>query len=174
MKKKGVSLIEILISLAMSSILLTLIMTFFIINFKGYKSIKDSLELEFQAQYILSFMAGKIVNSDCISFAKPPGSQEYSMTALREAGIDYLIQEIRFSYGSNKNYKYVFIAKDRKISYGSNEAPVELGLYVDEVYISLFEDVSFQNARVIGIKIIMKKGDLSYEAFQAVCMRNKD
>ena len=49
---------------------------------------------------------------------------------------------------------------------------VELGKFVDNMYVSLFEDSSFQNAKAVIIKIVMKKDEQTYEASQAVKMRN--
>ena len=63
-------MVELLVSLGISSIIAGLIFSFFIINYKGYKSVRNDAELRFQAQYILNFMAGKIINCTSMSFAR--------------------------------------------------------------------------------------------------------
>ncbi|HQO95970.1 MAG TPA: hypothetical protein PK516_08985, partial [Sedimentibacter sp.] len=62
------------------------------------------------------------------------------------------------------------------IRYGKGEKEmnptVELGNYVDEMYVSLFKDESFQDAKAVKLKLVMKKDEQLHEAFQAVYMRN--
>jgi prepilin-type N-terminal cleavage/methylation domain-containing protein len=174
MKNKGFSLVELLVSLGISSIIIGLIFSFFIINFKGYKSVRNDFEMQFQAQYILNFMAGRIVDSNSVSFARV-NTQNYSMTAVRSAGAEYPIHKISFKYGSESE-NYVFHIINNTIRYGKGEKEmnptVELGNYVDEMYVSLFKDESFQDAKAVKLKLVMKKDGQLHEAFQAVYMRN--
>lgn len=175
MKNKGFTMIELLVSLGLSSIVVGLIFSFFIGNYKGYKSIRNDSELHFQSQYILNFMADKIINSNSVSLIRGEASI-YSMTLTRNAETEYLLKKISFKFGSESDENYVFHIVDNNIRYGTGVADmrptVELGNYVDSMYISLFKDESFQNAKVVKIKIVMKKDGQTYEAFQAAYMRN--
>jgi prepilin-type N-terminal cleavage/methylation domain-containing protein len=174
MKNKGFSIIELLVSLGISSIISGLIFSFFIINYKGYKSMRNDSEMQFQAQYILNFIAGRIINSNSISFVRV-NTQNYSVSAVRSAGVEYPIHKISFKCG-NENENFVFHIINNTIRYGKGEKEmnptVELGNYVDEMYVSLLKDESFQDAKAVKLKLIMKKDGQSHEAFQAVYMRN--
>lgn len=121
-------------------------------------------------------MADKIINSNSLSFAKRDNVTNYSMSLVRNAEDDYPVKKISFKYGNSSSENYVFHIVGNNIRYGNGhrdmEPTVELGNYVDEMYISLFKDDSFQNANALKIKIVMKKDGHMYEAFQAVRMRN--
>ena len=172
MKNKGFTIIELLMSLGISTIVMGLILTFFITAYKGYKSVRNNSEMDFHAQYILNFMAGKIVDSDYMCFLRVD-TKNYNMETVRSAGVEYPLHNISFRYG-NEDGNYAFAIRNNIISYGkkNTEPTVELGNYVEEMYISLLNDESFQNARAVKIKIVMKKGGQTYEAFQTAYMRN--
>jgi len=171
MKNKGFTMIELLVSLGISSIVVGLIFSFFICNYKGYKSVRNNSEIQFHAQYILNFMSGRIIGSNSISLARDD-TEIYSMIAVRSAGAEYPVDKISFEYGSESE-NYVFHIESNSIRYGKGDEPkTELGNYVDRMYISVLKDESFQNANAIKLKLVMEKDGQTYEAFQAVYMRN--
>ncbi len=174
MKKKGFTMVELLVSLGISSIVVGLIFSFFISNYKGYKSVRNNSEMHFQAQYILNFMSGKIIDSNSISSARV-NTDNYSMTAVRSAGVEYPVDKVSFKYGT-ENENYVFHIINNTVRYGKGEKEinptVELGDYVDKMYVSVLRDESFQNAKAVKLKLVMKKDEQMYEAFQAVYIRN--
>ena len=174
MKDKGFTMIELLVSLGISSIVVGLIFSFFISNYKGYKSVRNDSEMHFQAQYILNFMSDKIIDSNSMSFARV-NTDNYSMTAVRSAGVEYPVDKVSFKYGTESE-NYVFHIINNSIQYGKGDKEmnpeIKLGHYVDEMYISVLSDESFQNTKAVKLKLVMKKGGQMYEAFQAVYMRN--
>lgn len=175
-KNKGFTMVELLVTLGISAMVMGLIFSFFITNYKSYKSIGNDSELNFHAQYILNFMADKIINSNSVSLVKADNTTYYSMSSVRNAETEYVVKKISFKYGSEIDKNYVFHVVDNVIRYGNGKndmnPSVELGNFVDSVYISLLKDESFQNTNAVKIKIIMKKDGQIYEAFQAACMRN--
>ena len=175
MKNKGFTMVELMVALGISSIVVGLIFSFFISNYKSYKSVRNDSELQFQAQYILNFMSDKIVNSRSLSLVKQDNIKDYSMTMIRNSGTEYPLKKISFKYG-NDSENYVFHIVLNNIRYGKGTKDilptVELGNFVDSMYVSLFEDSSFQNAKAVIIKVVMKRDNQTYEAFQAVHMRN--
>ena len=168
-------MVELIVALGISSVVVGLIFSFFISNYKGYKSVKNDSELQFQAQYILNFMVDKVINSNSISLVKQDNVKDYSMTMVRSKGTEYPLKKISFKYG-NETENYVFHIILDSIRYGKGTKDmlptVELGKFVDSVYVSLFEDSSFQNAKAVIIRIVMKKDGQTYGASQAVSMRN--
>ena len=176
MRRKGFTLVELLVSLGLFSIISVLIISFLVSNFTIYKQANNISELQYQAEYILNFMANKIVNSNSISLIKPNNVSVYSLVTVRSKETDFPLRKISFKYGENENENYIFHIMDNNIRYGNGEKDinpsVELGNYVEEMYISLLRDESFQEARIIVIKILMKKDQQKYEAFQAAYIRN--
>ena len=176
MKNKGFTMVELLVSLGISSIVIGLIFLFFVSNFKGYKAVGNDSELSFQAQYILNYMVDKVINSNSLSLVKADNTTYYSMTRIRSAETEYPVNKISFKYGSEDDENYIFYIENDDIRYGNDvidkEPTGELGTFVDSMYISLFSDNSFQNTRAVIIKIVMKKDGQTYEAFQAAYMRN--
>ena len=168
-------MVELIVALGISSVVVGLIFSFFISNYKGYKSVKNDSELQFQAQYILNFMVDKVINSNSISLVKQDNVKDYSMTMVRSKGTEYPLKKISFKYG-NETENYVFHIILDSIRYGKGTKDmlptVELGKFVDSVYVSLFEDSSFQNVKAVIIRIVMKKDGQTYGASQAVSMRN--
>ena len=175
MKNKGFTIIELLIALSISSILTGLIFAFFLCNFNSYKAMGSMSELQFQAQYILNYMADKIINSNSVSLIRSD-SAIYSMTLVRNAETEYPVKKISFKFGNKSDENYVFHIANNNIRYTVGEKDIkptaELGNFVDSMYVSLFKDDSFQNANAVKLKIVMKKDGQMYEAFQAVHMRN--
>ena len=174
MKNKGFTMIELLVSLGISSLVIGLIFFFFISNYKVYKSVRNESEMHFQAQYILDFMSGKLIDCNSMSFARYY-TDIYSMTKVRSAGEEYPVNKVSFKFaGESENY--VFHIVDKTIRYGIGEKDinptVELGNYLDGMYVSLLRDESFQNAKAVRLKLVMNKDGQMYEASQAVYMRN--
>jgi prepilin-type N-terminal cleavage/methylation domain-containing protein len=174
MKNKGFTMLELMVSLGISSLVVGLIFSFFTSNYRLYKTLRNDTELHFQAHYILNFMTGKIVDSSCMSLAKNY-TGIYSMTSVRSAYTEYPVNKVSFKYG-NESENYVFYITDNIIRYGKGNKDmnptVELGNYVREMYLSVLRDESFQNAKAVKIKLVMEKGGQVYEAFQTVYMRN--
>ena len=174
-KNKGFTMIELLISLGISSIVIGLIFSFFTVNYKSYKSIRNDSELQFQAQYILNYMADKIINSSSVSLIRGEAAI-YSMTLVRNAETEYPVHKISFKFGNNSDENYVFHIVNSNIRYTVGEKDIkptaELGNFVDSMYVSLLKDDSFQHTNAVIIKIIMNRDGQMYEAFQTVYMRN--
>lgn len=175
-RNKGFTMIELLVSLGVASIVFALIFSFFITNYKSFKTISTESELQFQSQYILNYMASKINNSKSISNVRD-GPASYALNTLRNAQTEYPVTKISFKYGDKDTENYIFgIAIGNKIRYDNGvkdkEPEVALGIYVDKMYVVLYKNDCFENVRALKIKIVMKKGNQTYEAFQAVCMKN--
>jgi len=170
-EKNGFTLVELLVSIGLFSIIFALIMSVFIVNFKNYKTIKNNTELQFQAQYILTFMSNKIAESKNIELIR-----ENTTSHLKKSN-EQRINRISFRYGSGISQCYIFENRNNDISYGNGSATsranVELGNYVSEMYACpIPEGIIFENAKAIRIKLILLKDDNSYQAEQIIFMRN--
>lgn len=170
-KQKGFTLVELLVSIGLFSIIFSLIMSIFIVNYKNYKSIKNDTELQFQAQYILNFMSNKIIESKYIEQAK------YNVISHLKKTNEQEITKISFRYGEDSTKCYIFEVINNKIFYGNglavNSANVALGDYVSEMFsCPIPEGTMFEHAEAIKIKLKLKKENQNYEAEQIIYMRN--
>ncbi len=176
MKNKGFTMVELLVTLGISSIVVGLIFAFFMSSYKGYKSVRNNSEMQFHAQYILSFMGEKIMNSNSINYMMKKNTEPYNLETIRNTETEYPLISISFKYGNMKDENYVFRINNSIISYGKGEkemtSTVELGNFVKGMYISVLKDECFQNAKAVKLKIVMEKDGQTYEAFQAIYMRN--
>ena len=174
--KKGFTLIEILVALGLSAMIISLVISFFIVNLKNYKSINDESELQFQAQYILNFMTDKIMESENISLVRKDDLTIYSLSFVRPEGVELISNKISFKYGELSSENYVFHIVSNNIRYGRGDKDmkptVELGSYIKHMYVSLFEESCLGDAKILKIRLVFEKDNGSYEAEQVAYMRN--
>ena len=173
---KGFTLIELLVTLGLSALVISLAITFFVMNIKNYISINNDSEMQFQAQYMFNFMANKIMESESISLVRKDEIYAYSITLPRTAGDNLLASKISFKFGEGISENYVFHLVNGNIRYGIGgkdiKPTVELGSFVKTMSISLLYDESLGNAKVLKIKLIFEKDNQTFEAEQVVYMRN--
>ncbi len=170
-KHNGFTLVELLISIGLSSLTISLIMSFMLINYRSFKYINDEAELQFQSQYILNFMSDKIMKSKNIEQIRN-GVYSYLKKSDKQK-----VSKISFCYESYSAQCYSFEIRNYKIFYGdglsSNNANIELGSYVKEMYLCpIPEGTMFENARAVKIILILNKGNQNYQSEMTVAMRN--
>lgn len=168
-REKGFTLIELLVTLGLSGIIISIVMSFFIMNLKNYESISNDTELQFQALYILNFMTNKIIGSKNIELIK--GDRNFM-----DENTEQEISKISFRYGETNNHCYVFSVGSNKINYYNgyydSNYKDELGVYVKKLYVEPLNNKKFQDADTIIIRIALEKNNLNYEAKQTIHMRN--
>lgn len=170
MGKKGFTLVELLVVLGLFGIIISLVMSLFITNLKSYETINNYTELQFQSQYILNFMANKILESKYIELAKANTSSHLKKTGERK------ITKISFRYGIKRNQCYNFEIKNNKIYYGNTCSfycpTIELGCYIRELKVEPICGKKFKDSDAIRIILILEKDKQIYETEQTVHMRN--
>lgn len=62
--KRGFTLIELIVILALAGIVIAVVMSFFIANYRSYQTINTESELQYQSQYIINFMTNKILEAE--------------------------------------------------------------------------------------------------------------
>lgn len=170
--KKGVTLLEIIITLGLAGIVISLILSIFIVAYNNYKIINDQRELQFQAQHIFTFMAKKIKASMSIEQIR------YNLKSRLSDTNEQPITKVCFRYNENIDKCYIFEVSNKKIFYdnvipSNKPAVVLLGEYVDEMYsCPVPEGTSFRDAHAIKIRLKLAKGNQKYEVEQIIYMRN--
>ncbi|ERK32326.1 PilW family protein [Clostridium intestinale] len=189
-KRKGVTLIELLLVLAISSIVLGTVYTFFLSNTRGINSSESKVYLQDQAQAILDtmgkdFMEARIIE-DIIS------SSNTNVKAEKSSNISKVI--IKPVSGNNIVYTVNNGTLQRAIE-GSREK--EVAKYIETINIETLDNKRFRveedrnedgnedianehrnstKSVKITVKLKMKKGnkDYEYEASSNITFRNAD
>lgn len=164
-------MLELLISIGIMSIIASLVMLFFISNYKSFKLIKNDTELQFQTQYVLNFISNKIMESSRIVDIRSGGA-----TSVINSTSEFSISKIVLLYDDQGNC-YIFETRNNKIYYSngkSNEsAAVELGTYILELRAAPYPDgKTFAETGALKITIKLSKDNQVYEAKQIIYMRN--
>ncbi len=168
--KNGYTLVELIITLGIVAFISVFIITFLSVNTKSVSKIKNNSELQFQAQYILNFIANKVMESKNVE-AAVSGTE-----SVMKSKYEYNITNLALRYSENDDRFYLFRIADRKIYYGNSKSSVlassELGTYVKELKIKPYpEGSSFTDAKALRITVVLCKGDEEYCATQLVHMR---
>jgi prepilin-type N-terminal cleavage/methylation domain-containing protein len=169
--KKGFTLIEILISAAIMSILVVLIMSVFITSLKNFKTLKNKSELQFQTQYIINFVSDKVMKSKNVALIKSDTS------SVINSEKEFNISKISLKYGNEINNYYIFEVHSNKIYYGNScwddSADVELGVYVSELKAAPYPaGRTFADTHALKFTLCLEKEGHIYETEQLVYMRN--
>lgn len=84
---RGFTLIELIVTLGLVGIIISIVMSFFLVNLKSYETISIQSELQYQSQYMINFMTNKILEAekfegttDSIITFKYDGSNRVSFT----------------------------------------------------------------------------------------------
>ncbi len=149
--KRGFTLIELIVILALAGIVIAVVMSFFIANYRSYQTINTESELQYQSQYIINFMTNKILEAE-----------EFRG---KEA------EEYVFIVGGKK---MIFAESDRTDEYEryiryklGDEGFQEIGNYVERL------EIVPENSNEVKIILTMKKGKSNRASDeQIVYMRN--
>lgn len=169
--RKGFTLIEILIAVAIMSIIVSLIMSVFITNLKNYKTLKNQSELQFQSQFILNFISDKVMESKNVALIKS------CTTSVINSEKEHTISKISLEYKNDSNNCYIFEVKNHKIFYDNTNrdkpAGTELGVYVSELKAAPYPPGKiFADTHALKFTLCLEKGGHKYETEQLIYMRN--
>lgn len=142
--KRGFTLIELIVVLGLAGIVITVVMSFFIVNYKNYETINTESELQYQSQYIINFMTNKILEAT-----------DYEGNVLGK-------ETFKYENGSNITFEVV----DNELIF--NDSVDSVGDYVKELKI----EETAGNDNEILITLTLEKGKQNIVAEQTVYMRN--
>lgn len=172
---RGVTLIELIVTIGISSIVLSLVLGVFFTGTKLYKYVNDSIEIQQQGHFIMDFIVARAMpSSDINNVLDSNNISHYSKNDKIE------VKEIEFNDAIlEKQEKHIFsIQQDDKVEgksirYGkSKTAKVELGNYINKMQVSpLPKESTYEYARGLEFNIELKKGDASIEVIKEIYFR---
>lgn len=194
---RGVTLIELIVCMSLSSIILITLLVVFSSETKAYNRSHNINEIQAQGQNIMHFMSSRIMTSNKIINIK---GYEGTSKNDKNKGInlgelkleDNLLEYKLLSNGSTQQEIHIFsVQKDPKmegnsIRYGNiDNAKIELGNYIKAIYVKPLFDESikeskdknkeniYDNAKGIKLTIVMQKGKIDIEISKNIYFRNK-
>lgn len=144
--KRGFTLIELIVVLALAGIVMSVVMSFFIANYRSYETINTESEVQYQSQYIINYMTNKILEAKLYN----ESSEEFEFVDGSFASFEQHDEKIKYTYGTTADKESVY-----------------LGNYVDNLII---ETNGTNEVRIT--LVLLKKGSVPYPAEQVVYMRN--
>jgi len=165
---RGFTLLEIIITLAIFSIVISMVGRFLISNLKSYNRINNSTEIMDQAQFVTSFMDLELSQCAGIRSVKSIDGLNILDSKLG-AYIKYIELYTRdTSQVGNPSFQ---IKNDKDIFYKSHS---ELGTYIDKIYMApIPHNIAFKDCRGVEYKIYFKKDNSTYNIEKSIYFRNK-
>ena len=165
---KGFTILEIIITLAIFSIVITMVGRFLITNIKHYNRINDNTEIMDQAQFVTGFLDIELSQSAGIkSIISIDGLK------LMDSNLGNYIKYIElYTRDNTKLVNPSFQLKNgNDIFYKSNS---ELGTYIDKIYVEPIPmNQSFKDSKGVAYKIYFKKDKSTYSIEKSIHFRNK-
>lgn len=162
-QQKGFTLVELLVTLGLAGIIISLVMSFFIANFKSYKTINTESELQYQSQYIINYMTNKILEANKVISVNGDIDASGPITDISDISFKHGTDTLKFEVDINK--KIIFVDKDP-----SNR--IELGSNAKLNVTPIPNDKLFAEAYGLEIELVLNDGGQKYTAKQTVYMRN--
>ncbi|HCS10014.1 MAG TPA: hypothetical protein DIV40_01030 [Clostridiales bacterium] len=153
--KNGFTLIELIIILALASIVALGVMSFLITNYRSYNVINTESELQYQSQYIINYITDKILEAN-----KFEGNTFY-YNDDSEVAFTFDADETRNDYKNKIEYSH--------IDEDGDETKIPLGDYVVGLDIGISEVTESE----VTIELTLQKDKSEpYTATQTVYLRN--
>ena len=166
LNNKGFTILEIIITLAITVIVITIVGRFFITNIKSYGRINDNCEIQDQAQFVSEYLDDKVLKSSGVSLIKNTKNQIANATN----GAFY-VQEIEFDSSNSK----LSINQNFKVMSSSIFCNnMVLGNYIESLYVSpLPADMIYSEAKGIKYRLSFVKNNSNYILERSIYFRNK-
>ncbi|MDW7667524.1 MAG: prepilin-type N-terminal cleavage/methylation domain-containing protein [Bacillota bacterium] len=165
---RGFTILEIIITLAIGVIVITMVGRFLLTNIYHYNRINDSTEIMDQAQFITSFLDLEL--TECAGIRSITSVEGLNLIDSNSG--DYIKHIELYTRDTSHLVNPSFQLKNgNDIFYKSHS---ELGTYIDKIYVApIPENQSFRNSNGIAYKIYFLKDKSSYSIEKSIHFRNK-
>lgn len=174
-KKKGVTLIELLVTIAIISIVFSVISSFFFTNYKTLNSVNKDLELQSQGERAISFMVDNIIEGYGVESVERL-LNTIALDSITETEITKL--SVKKQDSAENKYTSVFELDNGILNYTKGtdgSVKVEVCNSVKSIIITpLPSGKSFSSGNGLRIKITMKSDEQEKVFVNEVYLRNKE
>lgn len=189
LKRRGLSLIELVVALSLIAIILMIVSPFFISNYVTLDKTSNQIDFQREAKAIMNYFTDSAMeasNIESLTNVKDEVLSNNTYTdSLQKNSLKsnegYL--KITFNNSENKNEHTTFILKDRSLYMKKDSEEFKIGDLVSSIELtSLTEGVSqgkvinnFKNANAIKVEITFDtKNNTPYKVSNILTFRNKN
>ncbi len=189
-KKRGLSLVELVVALSLISIILMIVSPFFISNYVTLDKTSNQIDFQREAKSIMNYFTDSAMEASNISSLTNVKGEVLSKNNYTDSlSKDYLESEdgylkLTFNNSENKNEHTTFILKDKSLYMKKKDAEeFKIGDLVSSITLtSLTEEATkdkkvinnFKNANAIKIEIVFEiKNNTPYKVSNILTFRNK-
>ncbi len=187
-KKRGLSLIELVVALSLVSIILTIIGPFFISNYRTLNKTSNQIDFQRESKYIMKYFSKTAMEATCVygltNIKNQVLSNENYTDSLSKNYLESKDGYIKLTFNDNDEYT-TFILKNKSLyikKKGSSEYKV--GDLVSSITLNSLTEESnqgeevvnnFKNANAIRIEIVFDtKNNKPYKISNILNFRNKN
>ncbi|MDK0877252.1 prepilin-type N-terminal cleavage/methylation domain-containing protein [Clostridium perfringens] len=185
LKKRGLSLIELVVALSLIAIILMIVGPFFISNYVTLDKTSNQIDFQREAKAIMNYftdLAMEASNIESLTNVKNEVLSNNNYTeSLKKNSLKsnegYL--KLTFNNSENKNEHTTFILKDRSLYMKKNSEEFKIGDLVSSIELTSLTEGglinNFKNANAIKIEIKFDtKNNTPYKVSNILTFRNKN
>lgn len=189
LKRRGLSLIELVVALSLIAIILMIVSPFFISNYVTLDKTSNQIDFQREAKAIMNYFTDSAMEASNIESLTNVKDEVLSNNTYTESLKNNSLKsedgylKITFNNSENKNEHTTFILKDRSLYMKKDSEEFKIGDLVSSIELtSLTEGVSqgkvinnFKNANAIKVEITFDtKNNTPYKVSNILTFRNKN
>ncbi|MDK0864199.1 prepilin-type N-terminal cleavage/methylation domain-containing protein [Clostridium perfringens] len=189
LKRRGLSLIELVVALSLIAIILMIVSPFFISNYVTLDKTSNQIDFQREAKAIMNYFTDSAMEASNIESLTNVKDEVLSNNNYTESLKNNSLKsedgylKLTFNNSENKNEHTTFILKDRSLYMKKDSEEFKIGDLVSSIELtSLTEGVSqgkvinnFKNANAIKIEITFDtKNNTPYKVSNILTFRNKN
>ena len=189
LKRRGLSLIELVVALSLIAIILMIVSPFFISNYVTLDKTSNQIDFQREAKAIMNYFTDSAMEASNIESLTNVKDEVLSNNNYTESLKNNSLKsedgylKLTFNNSENKNEHTTFILKDRSLYMKKDSEDFKIGDLVSSIELtSLTEGVSqgkvinnFKNANAIKIEITFDtKNNTPYKVSNILTFRNKN
>ena len=176
--KKGFTLIEILVVVALMAIVISSVMSFFVSFVKANKIINANTDLQYEARKLSSFISDKAMESKGIAWISAAGNDVDKLIDSNESvnvgAINFINSDGTFDAFVVSAGNVYYEKNSAYDEFANNTRENQLGSQIKAMYVSPSDGETFKNTKLIKLKISLEKDGETYSFEQDICIRNKE
>lgn len=189
-KRKGVSLIELVVALSLITIILMIVGPFFISNYRSLNKTSNQIDFQREAKAIMNYFTDSAMEASNIESLTNVKNEVLSNNNYTESLKKNSLKskdgylKLTFNNSENKNEHTTFILKDKSLYMKRDSEEFKIGDLVSRIELTSLTEEStqgkeeinnFKNANAIKIEIVFyTKNNTPYKVSNILTFRNKN